>query len=175
MSFVKSRISSLVHRMWTEEWTDYEGGRMTKEFFPEPDNTSSTALLALTRHVLSQCVAFITGHNELRYHRSLREAGLSSSCRLCFQDRETASHLLTECPRLSITRFDIFGTHHPVLPLWELSVRQFACFVRSPVIWSSLTDTDFNYLNPSCDEWSLDDPPTSDSVSYTHLTLPTKA
>ena len=140
--------------------------RITKEFFPEPDTILSESLLDLPRHVLSQCVAFITGRNDLQYHRSLQEVGLSNSCCLCFQERETASHLITECPRLSLTRFNIFGSHYPSLPLWELSIKHFECFVRPPVIWSSLTDTDINYLNPSCDEWSQDDPLSSDSSLY---------
>ena len=71
---------------------------MTKDFLPYPRPDVVHPLLSLLRPTLGRCVAFLTGHNNLRYHLSLREPGTPSACRFCFQAPETAAHLLPIVP-----------------------------------------------------------------------------
>ena len=110
---------------------------MTKAFLPRP---CSDRVLPLDRPTLGRCVAFLTGHNNLCYHLSLREPSTSPDCRFCFLSPETAAHLYVDCPRLFGFRFGLGGLFSiPSLPdLW--TVEQIVTFLSHPPISAAMDD-----------------------------------
>ena len=98
LSHSRGLVSHAIRETWATQWTDYAGGRMTKEFLPRPSSDRVLPLLSLDRTTLGRCVAFLTGHNDLRYYLSVREPGTSPVCRFCFLSPETAAHLYADCP-----------------------------------------------------------------------------
>ena len=113
---------------------------MTKDFLPRPCSAWVHPLLSLDRPTLSRCVAFLTGHSNLRYHLSLREPDTSPDCRFCFLSPETAAHLYADCPRLADLRFGLSGLFSlPSLPdSW--TVERIVSFLSHPSISAAMDD-----------------------------------
>ena len=83
----------------------------------------------------------MTGQNFLAYHQSKVNFEISKVCRLCEGEEETFIHLITQCPRLEMTRREIFldktmGEDHS----W--SIRRIIRFIQYPVIMRMLTHKD---------------------------------
>ena len=141
---------------------------MTKAFLPRPNSGHVRPLLALDRTTLSRCVAFITGHNNLRYHRSLHDPDTPSGCRFCAMSPETAAHLYANCPRFLGLRFDLSGLlylHH--LPdSW--SVDRMVSFLSHAPISAAMDDA---HILPFVIEhdWSDVDPDPPDTGSSSSL------
>ena len=111
----RGAVLHVVLETWSTNWTAYSGGRMTKDFLPRPNAGQVCPLLTLDRTTLARCVAFLTGHNNLRYHHSLRDPGVSPECRFCLLSPGTAAHLYTDCLCFSTLWFDLNGLFfHPV-------------------------------------------------------------
>ena len=90
---------------------------MAKEFPPTPNPSLVRPLLSLDRTTLTRCIAFLTGHNNLRYHRSLREPDTHPLCRFCDLFPETSAHLFASCPWFASLRLDTTGSFSlPSLP-----------------------------------------------------------
>ena len=87
-----------------------------------------------------QEVKFIPiAHTHTRTKKIIFE--ISKYCRLCEEEEETFIHLISECPRLEITRREIFldrvmGYDHS----W--SIRRVMRFIQYPVIMQMLTHKD---------------------------------
>ena len=140
LSHSRGLVSQAVRETWANHWTDYAGGRMTKDFLPRPCPGRVRPLLSLDRPTLGRCVAFLTGHNNFRYHLSLREPGTSPSCRFCSLSPETAAHLYADCPRLSTFRFGLGGSFFvPSLPD-SCTVEQIVTFLSHPPISAAMDD-----------------------------------
>ena len=137
----RGEISHAIMETWPASWTAYPGGRMTKDFLPRPNPSWVRPLLALDRPTLTRCVSFLTGHNNLRYHRSLREPGTVCLCRFYDLSVETSAHLYAECPCFSNFHFNtlaaLLSPASPPLGLWtswfpSSNKRQF------PPLWMTL-------------------------------------
>ena len=137
---------------------------MTKEFLPQPNSLQVGPLLALDRVTLTRCISFLTGHNNLHYHRSLREPDIPSECRFCLLAPETSSHLYAACPRFSTLRFDLNGIFSvPSLPpVW--TVDRVVSFLQHRPILSAMDDT-LEFAPPIEHDWSDIDPDPPDSNS----------
>ena len=173
-SFTRCQVTQYFHTQWAAEWDSYVGGRMTKEFLPCPNSSRVGPLLDLDRTTLTQCLSFLTGHNNLRYHYSLRESGVSPECRFCSLAPETSSHLYATCPRFSTLRFDINGLFHiPFLPpVW--TVDRVVTFLQNHHISLAMDNTP-EFPPPNEHDWSDIDPDPPDSASTdssVNLSLP---
>ena len=147
---------------------------MTKDFLPRPNSSLVAPLLDLDRITLTTCLSFLTGHNDLRYHYSLRESGVSPGCRFCLLAPETSAHLYADCPRFSTLRFALNGLFHiPDLPsTW--TVDRIISFVKNNHISLAMTNT-LEFPPPNEHDWSDIDPDPPDSISTDSsviLTLP---
>ena len=119
-SYVKNQINEKIYEYWKTEWTVYNAGRQTKQFFPSADPSKTKSMLSLSRHDLSRLVRLITGHNTLNYHMSLTTPGTDPRCRFCYEEPETFFHFITNCPRLRAYRAQIFNDYDgPVLETWN--------------------------------------------------------
>ena len=104
-----------MREIWDEEWTRYREGRLSKQFYKSLCTALTKELLKLTRNEVTTVITMTTGHNDLRYHASLRDCTISPSWWLCGLDAETFFHLYSSCPRLKDTCFKITGVYQ--LPL----------------------------------------------------------
>ena len=146
-------------------WNNYAGGRMTKDFLPRQCSDRVLPLLSLDRPIFSRCVAFLTGHSNLRYHLSLREPDTSPDCRFCSLSPETAAHLYVDCPRLADLRFGLSGLFSlPSLPdSW--TVERIVSFLSHPSIPAAMDDP-HGLLFVIEHDWSDVDPEPPDSDSF---------
>lgn len=108
---LKKKSLLRLHSTWREEWNSYSGARMFQQFFPTINLSISDKLVALGREDLTNIITMISGHNDLRYHYSLRDQNINPKCRLCGNTDETFYHLLVDCPSLNSLRFKITGRY----------------------------------------------------------------
>ena len=86
-------------------------------------------------------VRAITGHNFLGYHQNKVDPHICKLCRLCEQDNEKCTHILTDCPRLQLTRRDIYLDQTPQEgEPWSLD--KLLQFLHVPVVFDMLTSKD---------------------------------
>ena len=107
----KNRTKSTMLDEWDREWKSSGVARMSKQFFGEVNMQRADELIKLSRNNLTLIVTMTSGHNDLKYHLSLRDPTISPRCRLCDFECETFYHLIKDCPRLNQLRFDIFGVY----------------------------------------------------------------
>ena len=162
---VRRGIAALRLSMWTEEWAAYPGGRMTKHFLPKPNPIQVSPLIQLDRVSLSQCTSFLTGHNDLRYHHSLRDPEVGNTCRFCAGEAETSSHLYAECPSFSVTRFHITGSFFLPIPIEDWTHEHLFTFLKLPSISQAMSGLTPDYLRGLTVEWSESEPDPDGSES----------
>ena len=138
---IKNEISDRVNEEWNTRWSNTQKHDATKFFWKHPDKNKSRGILNLCRADLSILIKAITGQNFLAYHQSKINFEISKTCRLCEEGDETFIHLVQYCPRLEITRREIFldkcmGLDHS----W--SIRRLVRFIQYPVIMRMLTHKD---------------------------------
>ena len=68
------------------------------------------------------------------------DPNISKVCRLCEQENETFWHLIDECPRLEMTRREIFLDKN-IRPDLTWSIKRLQRFINHPVIHKMLTKT----------------------------------
>ncbi len=111
-------ISSLSARHSIVQWSHVEhcvqwglitSCRQAREFLDKPTKALSKELLALSRALLRQYIAVMTGHNTLNYHLSNIGVAYDSLCLLCGEEEETSYHFLCECEAFAGLRHSIFG------------------------------------------------------------------
>ena len=151
-SFIKNILRNHLLDAWSDAWIHREPCRQTKIWFPQPDLRKSHIIMSLDRITLGKVIRWITGHNFLRRHQNLLEPDIftSSTCRLCFDDDETSSHLLLHCPILDITRNKITHQRRP----------------QAPYVWNPRRLTQFIDLIADGMEDAVSDTPTA--RYYTH-------
>lgn len=101
----------MMYGEWNDEWTRSKQARLAKLFFPRTDPGLSHILTKMTRSNLMTIITMTTGHNDLRYHTSLRDRITDPMCRLCQLQNETFYHLYTFCPRPKELRFKLLGVY----------------------------------------------------------------
>jgi zinc-binding in reverse transcriptase len=65
-------------------------------------------ILNLTKTEIKTLSGILTGHCDLRSHMHRIGKALEDTCRLCMEERETAQHIMCECPavaRITLERF----------------------------------------------------------------------
>ena len=80
--------------------------RQTKQFFENPDPGRSKKLLKLARSQLTLLIKITTSHNALAYHASKIDPEINPMCSMCDESKETFHHLITDCPKMRLTRID---------------------------------------------------------------------
>ena len=140
LSHSRGLVSHAIHETWANHWTEYTGGRMTKDFLPRPSSSQVLPLLSLDRTTLGRCVPFLTGHNDLHYHLSLREPGTSPTCRFCSLSPETAAHLYADCPRLSSFCFGLCGSFFIPSLSDSWTVKQITTFLSHLPVSTAMDD-----------------------------------
>ena len=108
---VKNRITETFYRMWGEEWHEYKGGRMAKEFYRGPDSNKAKYVYKLSRMELSRYLRIIAGHNGLFYFCSKVDQEISPFCRFCNEKQETFLHYINDCPPLRKVSQDLSLIH----------------------------------------------------------------
>lgn len=89
-------------------WTNVEGHRQCKAF--KLDKIKGDEFIKLNRKEFSALLSFVTGHNNLRYQRSLISNGTTSSvCRFCGDGDEDSVHIMETCENFNRIRLEIFG------------------------------------------------------------------
>ena len=132
-SLIKSLIKEKMHLHWSVIWNERADCRQTKLWFPTVDQNKSNQVLQLNRVEISRMVQIITGHDYLKRHISLVQGTGDDICRLCEEDEESSSHVVTECPALALARFKTLGTPHQVAPQ-DWSIKQVTSFLREASI-----------------------------------------
>ena len=113
-------IEDKVRKSWTLRWESYKEARMSKQFYKHPCSSQAKQLLKMCREEITIIITTTTGHNDLRYHHSLRNPTIPPICRLCGLEDETFFHLFTTCPRLNENRFKVTGVYQlHVLNHWS--------------------------------------------------------
>ena len=105
---LKQRVKEHYYTIWKQEWVDYKGARMSKQFYPGPDSNQANYILKLGRIELSRVLRLISGHNGLFYFKSKIDPVINPQCRFCLGADETFYHLITDCPAFKISRDSIF-------------------------------------------------------------------
>ena len=112
-----------------------------KIFYPTIDRKRSKKLLNLARLTLTMVIRAITGHNFLGYHQNKVDPHTYKICRLCEESDEKFVHILTECPRLWLTRQEIYLDQTPTQGgPWSLD--KLLQFIHIPVVFDMLTSKD---------------------------------
>ena len=99
---MKKRITNFYYDCWTNEWTDYKGGRMSKVFYKSPDKQKAKYILKLSSYNAGRMVRLFSGHNNLGYFQNLLNPDVSPTCRLCEEETETFEHWITELSLIHI-------------------------------------------------------------------------
>ena len=110
---------------WDDRWSTRTDCRQTKLWLPGTDSTRAFTTLQLNRRQFSLMVQIVTGHNYLRYHSGLVDNlpdGSDYLCRYCWEDDETSSHIVADCPATEVARATVFqntetDTSSKLLPL----------------------------------------------------------
>ena len=104
--FIYNIIKDHCLSCWKTEWTRNIACRQTKIFFPDINLKYSRIIMSFDRLTLGKCIRWITGHNFLRRHQHIidPETFSSPTCRLCYREEETSSHLIISCQKLAFTR-----------------------------------------------------------------------
>ena len=98
---------------WQQRRTNLPKHNATNIYFQYPDASKSRGLLNLNRANLTLINKAISGQNFIAYHQSKIDITISKFSRLCEEEEETFIHLLTSCPRLEISRKEIFFDRVP--------------------------------------------------------------
>ena len=73
------------------------------------------------------------------YHQNKVDPHIFKICRLCEEDDEKFTHILTDCPRLWATRQEIYLDQIPAQgEPWSLDIQ----FIHIPVVFDMLTSKD---------------------------------
>ncbi len=103
---------------WNLDWLVNLACRQTKLWFPEVNLALSRKIISLDRETLGRFIRWLTGHNFLRRHQNLLDPDTypSRTCRLCYQEPETAEHVIADCITLDPTRRMHFSRSHLTKP-----------------------------------------------------------
>jgi len=97
------------------------------------DLKRSRAIIKHDRSDIGLLMRWITGHNFLRYHRSLLDkTGLTSPmCRFCHTEPESAYHIILHCPAFNDERRLILNIQHPNHDPTTIPISALLQFIKS--------------------------------------------
>ena len=135
----KAAIKHAIDEIWSFQWTQYNDGRQSKQFYQLPDRTKAKYSYHLNRQDLGRLIRIVTGHNNLFYHRSNVDKTKSTSplCRFCKEERETFYHFATNCPCFRLSRFHYFQSDSCINNN-KWSIQQLLNFSKIPSISAAL-------------------------------------
>ena len=135
----KHAIKEAIDEIWKLEWSLYNDGRQSKQFYQLPDRKKAKYCYNLSRQELGRLIRIVTGHNNLFYHRSnVDKSGATNSlCRFCKEEKETFYHFATSCPCFRLSRFQFFQ-NDTCFVNGKWSVRQLLDFSNIPSISAAL-------------------------------------
>ena len=129
-------IKTKTINLWKTRWKRETTCRQTRLMLPKPNSIFTKHLFTLSRGELSMLLQFVTGHNYLRYHLYNTGRADNPMCRLCHEEKETAWHIMAECPRLFFVRAE----HLCAMELDHMPhPRALLNFLKSPTINPLLT------------------------------------
>ena len=99
----------------------------------------------LSRFELGQFIRAVTGHSNVRYHRSNVNPEEESLCRYCREVVETFIHFATDCPALIYERGLFFGGIEIGIGM-EWTVHQVMGFIGSPRVQEILNPNDMGMM-----------------------------
>jgi len=117
---------------WNHWWQAQKEYRQTKKFFREVDLRRSRIILKQERSDIGLLIRWLTGHNFLRYHRSLLDkTGLTSPmCRFCGTEPETAFHIILHCPAFDKERRLILRIEQPDQDPADIPIASLLRFIK---------------------------------------------
>ena len=107
-ALIKASIRESTYKQWQQEWASSGMATHTKFFYYCANPSKAKFVYKLARLELGRFVRLITGHNNLNYFQHRIGLWGSHVCRFCQEDKETFTHLVTDCPRLWKERRDTF-------------------------------------------------------------------
>ena len=105
---IKREIREKTTSRWNARWRSEPTCRQTRLMLPECNLILTQFMFNQNRVNSSLLTQFITGHNYLKYHRSLADPSVGRSCRLCDDGTEDSWHLLTKCEALAMHGYATF-------------------------------------------------------------------
>ena len=145
---IRNNIEEAVYNEWTEVWQASPHYKHTKKFYSKPDISKAKTMLNLSRAELSQAISIITGFNMLSYIQSKADPHIDPSCRLCNEEAETFWHMITECPRLTGIRAEVFLDETPTTDNWKPN--KLIAFSRYTTILNMLSHGQEYVEQPGC-------------------------
>ena len=138
----KQAIKFAIDENWKLQWSLYNDGRQSKQFFQLPDRNKAKYCYNLNRQELGRFIRIVTGHNNLFYHRSNVDKTHNTSplCRFCKEENETFFHFATNCPCFRLSRFHHFQ-NDTCFKNGKWSIRQLLDFSNIPSITAALGGT----------------------------------
>ena len=132
---MKNHIRALRDQEWKSEWQLRPDCRQTKLFIDGPDCNIWKAIKNLRHKEVSATVRFLSGHTFLNRHNVVIKHKLrgpeadhheDATCRLCEEEEETPSHLVTSCPAICQQRLShLFSTELDSPPSWSKRLLDF--------------------------------------------------
>ena len=100
---IKNELHDRMMKTWNQEWKAYPEAQQSKLWLEEVNIPSG--LKDHKRHIIGIIIQIITGHGPFLYHlQKIDEEIQDSTCQLCFEEEQTASHLILQCPALQEER-----------------------------------------------------------------------
>ena len=133
----KSQLNNIIHnhstKTWHKRWASRKDSRQSAIFFPTPDPKRSKEITDLPKSKISLVVRALSGHDHRTRHNSILEGSVPPSCRLCYTQEETPSHIILTCPALNHHRAYAFQSYTAdIVRTW--SVKQMTDFLSAPSI-----------------------------------------
>ena len=159
ISALKADIRSNILQVWSREWQEDTRFVHTKQFYYSPMPAKAKHVYKLARLELGRFVRLITGHNNLNGFQTKIGLWADRTCRLCHAEEETFAHFLHDCPRLWLSRRELFPTGQPT-PDMQWSVRALLDFSYIPCINAAFEGT-----------WAHSDPINQDDLDTSSADL----
>ena len=142
---------------WNARWRSEPSCRQTRQMVPEHNPILTQFLLSQSRVNSSLLTQFITGHNYLKYHRSLADPSVGRVCRLCNSGTEDSWHLLAQYEALAMHSYATFLDNnirklpHPKLVLQYIRQMRVIDLMEPPEEAVGLGQAEDNVGNPDED------------------------
>ena len=121
--------------MHRKEWLNSNQSKHTREMWGDLNPTKSRYLLKLQTMQTSKLVATITGRGPFGKHLAKLGEKETPLC-ACEEEEETPIHMITECPKYQISRWQIFGeTFMKKQALPEINMSNVSLFFRRINRW----------------------------------------
>jgi ribonuclease HI len=104
--YYRSKIRTKVDEMWQNEWHTASNGRFTFGLIPQVTSLTAQELVkGLGNQSRSYIYQALSGHIPLNDYLYRFHLHSNQKCDACGAEVENITHLLTTCPRFSLTRF----------------------------------------------------------------------